>query len=164
MIDINRYYDERSENVMDFVEEENSSQMSLIYLLKMYAWYGQTKFATAFISKVYRNLAGLSNYPDTIRWREANESLTRLLFALELYRREHGGTYPESLDELRNGYIDELPLDPFSQQSFLYVLDDDRRGYLIYSVGSNGIDENGRNNNDTPKGDDVRRRIRLYGD
>ncbi|MDR0870754.1 MAG: type II secretion system protein GspG [Planctomycetaceae bacterium] len=107
---------------------------------------------------------GLANYLDAIRRSEADATLTRLLFALELYHREHGETYPESLDKLRNGYVDEIPLDPFSKQPFLYILDDDRRGYLIYSVGANGIDNNGRNNNDTTKGDDVRRRIRLTAD
>jgi hypothetical protein len=113
----------------------------------------------------------ISNDLGSFRWlneviqrRETNIMLCKFVFALELYRREHDGKYPESLDELRNGYMDELPLDPFSQQPFLYVLDEDRCGCLIYSVGSNGIDENGRNNNDTPRGDDVRRRIRSIAD
>ncbi|GHT26305.1 hypothetical protein FACS18942_03530 [Planctomycetales bacterium] len=162
MKDLNVYYDERSEKSMEFVDDKfEPSQISLVRLFKMFIWYGQPKCVTVLISNIFRDLMGLPNYPDAIRRSEADASLTRLLFVLELYRREHDEKYPESLDELHSGYIDEIPLDPFSKQPFLCVLDDDRRGYLIYSVGANGIDENGRNNNDIPKGDDVRRRIRL---
>jgi hypothetical protein len=32
-------------------------------------------------------------------------------------------------------------------------------GFLLYSVGPNGIDEEGRDRNDDPKGDDIRRRV-----
>jgi len=92
-------------------------------------------------------------------WRQETEVLlTRLLFALEAYHRDTG-SYPDVLDDLLGRYIDEIPLDPFSGESFRYILEPP--GYLLYSVGPNGMDEDGRDRSDTPKGDDIRRRVPL---
>ena len=64
--------------------------------------------------------------------------------------------HPDALDDLRGRFLDEIPLDPFSGEAFRYVVESE--GFLLYSVGPNGIDEEGRNQQDIPKGDDVRRR------
>ena len=85
----------------------------------------------------------------------AHVSLTHLVFALEAYRRDNGD-YPDGLDALRERYIAEIPIDPFSGKAFRYVKEGEN--YLLYSVGSNGVDDEGRNHNDEPKGDDIRRR------
>ena len=87
---------------------------------------------------------------------QAHVSLTHLVFALEAYRRDNGG-YPDELDALQERYIAEIPLDPFSGEAFRYVKEDEK--YLLYSVGPNGIDNEGRNHSDEPKGDDIRRRF-----
>jgi len=73
--------------------------------------------------------------------------------------RDNDGKYPEALDDLLGRFISGIPLDPFSGEPFRYVLEE--RGYLLYSVGPNGIDEEGRGYSDTPRGDDIRRRVPL---
>ena len=60
--------------------------------------------------------------------------------ACERYRRKHG-KLPEQLDELVPEFLPEVPIDPYSGQPFQYVVRDDE--YLVYSVGSNRIDEGG---------------------
>jgi hypothetical protein len=160
MKDINRKFDKINEKGLESIIKTDSSNKKLI-IEKTFLLRGLLGTIPSCIAIIYDDSDFLEMLYKKIQHREVAVMLSKLLFSLELYRREHEGKYPESLDELRNGYIDVIPFDPFSEQPFLYVLDDDRRGCLIYSVGSNGIDENGRNNNGTPKGDDVHRRIRL---
>ncbi len=62
---------------------------------------------------------------------------TRLRAAVELYQRRHGET-PESLDQLvSDGILDEIPIDPYSKESFRYS---DNK---IYSVGPDTEDGKG---------------------
>jgi hypothetical protein len=81
------------------------------------------------------------------------------MFALEAYQRDHDGNYPATVEDLRGRFINEIPLDPFSGDLFRYVVEES--GFLLYSVGPNGMDEEGRGNGDTPKGDDIRRRMPI---
>jgi hypothetical protein len=63
-----------------------------------------------------------------------------LVLALELYRGEHG-EYPEALSDLVPAYIEELPEDPFSGESFRYrPLEAD---YLLYGIGHDAEDDGG---------------------
>jgi hypothetical protein len=72
--------------------------------------------------------------------------------ALEAFRAERGG-YPASLAELAPAYLDEVPVDTMDPDggplSYLASYDsdapaDERRPYLLYSVGWDGEDEGGR--------------------
>ena len=67
--------------------------------------------------------------------------LTRLAAALAVYRAEQGA-YPEQLADLVPGVLSKLPVDLYSEKSFLYERKDDG-GYLLYSVFENGIDDGG---------------------
>jgi hypothetical protein len=69
--------------------------------------------------------------------------LLQLEFSLLAWRAEHGG-WPESLAELVPTIIPAVPADPFSPDGhpLRYVLKGD--SYLLYSVGWNGIDEQGQ--------------------
>jgi len=72
--------------------------------------------------------------------------------ALAAYRAHHGG-YPEMLADLVPEYVDEVPRDVFTNDELRYArIDDD---YLLYSVGPNGEDEEGRTSDSRPVGDDV---------
>ena len=75
----------------------------------------------------------------------------RIGFALTAYRAEKG-KYPRLLDELVPNYLSELPLDKFSDEPFIYIPRE--KGFLLYSVGSNGRDDGGRVTNGG-KEDDV---------
>ena len=61
------------------------------------------------------------------------------------------------LDDLAPKYMKTIPNDLFADQPLTYRPTAD--GYLLYSVGINGKDEDGRWTDDEPKGDDLRVRM-----
>lgn len=68
--------------------------------------------------------------------------LTKLAFALALYRAGHG-EYPVKLAEIVPQYVAELPKDVFNNDADLHYTRKDG-SYLLYSVGINGRDDGGR--------------------
>ncbi len=78
-----------------------------------------------------------------------NFELTKLAFSLSAYRADHG-EYPAKLDELSPKYAAEIPRDVFTAEKLHYRRDGD--GYLLYSVGSNQIDDGGRSSADDQEG------------
>ncbi|HTU89104.1 MAG TPA: hypothetical protein VMF69_03310 [Gemmataceae bacterium] len=89
---------------------------------------------------------------------EQNQNNLYVAFALAAYHRHHG-RYPKNLDALTPKYIDKIPKDLFSDKPLIYRPSDN--GYLLYSVGVNGRDEQGRSYNDRPQGDDLTIRMPL---
>jgi hypothetical protein len=92
---------------------------------------------------------------------ERSEQVQRNLqvaFALAAYRSDNAG-YPAKLAELAPKYLAEVPGDLFSGKALVYRPAPD--GYLLYSVGVNGKDEEGRWTDDDPPGDDLRVRMPL---
>ena len=81
-----------------------------------------------------------------------------LAFALARYQREHGH-YPKELAALAPKYLERIPQDLFSGQPLIYRPKEN--GYLLYSVGVNGKDEDGRGYEDVPPGDDLSVRMPL---
>ncbi|HMC65738.1 MAG TPA: hypothetical protein VKI65_12430, partial [Gemmataceae bacterium] len=75
-----------------------------------------------------------------------------LAFALAAYQRAHG-RYPAKLEALVPKYLAEIPVDLFSGKPLTYRPSKD--GYLLYSVGVNGRDDEGRGPLDDPRGDDL---------
>jgi hypothetical protein len=88
--------------------------------------------------------------------REQSERNLYVAFALAAYQRDHE-RYPAKLDELAPSYLEKVPDDLFSGKPLIYRPDE--KGYLLYSVGVNGIDEDGRGPDDDPRGDDISVRI-----
>jgi tRNA A-37 threonylcarbamoyl transferase component Bud32 len=81
-----------------------------------------------------------------------------LAFALACYHKDQG-RYPEKLDALAPAYLREIPLDLFTGKGLIYRPAE--KGYLLYSVGSNGLDDQGRTADDNPPGDDLAIRMPL---
>jgi hypothetical protein len=77
----------------------------------------------------------------------------RVAFALAGYRAEHKA-YPKALDELAPKYLAKVPGDLFTGKALTYR--PMGTGYLLYSFGQNGKDEEGRWFDDEPRGDDPR--------
>ena len=73
-------------------------------------------------------------------------------FALKAHQTDFG-SYPDSLEILAPKYIAEIPIDLFSGEALKYAKISD--GYLLYSVGENAQDENGRSFDANPQGDDL---------
>lgn len=76
---------------------------------------------------------------------------TRVMIALERHRLAHG-SYPETLESLAPGSLAEAPIDPWSGVPLEYRLvdpaaDPQGRGYLLYSVGADKMDDGAVNLN-----------------
>ncbi len=79
-----------------------------------------------------------------------------LAFALAAHFADHKA-YPAKLADLAPKYAAKLPDDVFSGKVLVYKLT--AKGYLLYSVGVNGIDDGGQSYGDDPKGDDMAVRV-----
>ncbi len=74
--------------------------------------------------------------------------LTKLALALAEYNVDHG-SYPPTLADLTPKYFAKIPQDIFSVDDLHYTQQGD--GYLLYSVGPNGVDDGGKTDDDTPQ-------------
>ena len=92
---------------------------------------------------------------DRARQTKAN---LHLAFALACYQHEHGD-YPRKLETLAPKYLAKIPGDLFSGKVLIYC--PAAGGYLLYSIGVNGKDEQGRTSEDDPPGDDLVVRMPL---
>ncbi|MFC1603544.1 hypothetical protein ACFL5F_00830 [Planctomycetota bacterium] len=90
------------------------------------------------IRRLMRAMYGVSEF--TYR-REALYQATIVTLALKHCRLEKN-EYPETLSELiAAGFLDELPMDPYSDKPLVYKKTDD--DFIIYSVGRNFTDDGG---------------------
>lgn len=71
---------------------------------------------------------------------QAQVNSLRAALACERFRLAQG-KWPTALDALVPQYLSAIPLDPFSGQPLLYRLLPD--GVVIYSIGANGVDDQG---------------------
>jgi hypothetical protein len=81
--------------------------------------------------------------------------LSQVALALDAYHSDHDN-YPDRLADLAPKYLTELPKDRFSDSDLIYRREGN--GYLLYSVGPNGKDDDGKSHyNDPPdqNGDDI---------
>src|SRR5262245_6025607 len=86
------------------------------------------------------------------------EQNLHLAFALAAYHKDNG-RYPAKLADLAPKYIASVSNDIFTDKPLIYKPTD--KGYLFYSVGVNGKDEDGRWVDDDPRGDDPGVRMPL---
>jgi hypothetical protein len=97
-------------------------------------------------------VAGLRNVQAGADRTRQLEDNVQVAFGLAAYRRDRGG-YPKALNALAPRYLAKVPEDRFSGKALVYRPSPD--GYLLYSVGVNGKDEQGRGPEDEPPGDDL---------
>jgi hypothetical protein len=86
------------------------------------------------LSPLYRILAGHAN-------RLAQLRCAATALAAERFRLQHG-RWPESTDELVPEFLESAPVDPFTDTAMHWQVD--AEGLTIYSVGENGLDDNGQ--------------------
>ena len=72
---------------------------------------------------------------------EIHAQNARQALALKRYKQAHG-QYPDQLQQILSGEFKELPRDSFNGEPFHYKKEGD--GFLLYSVGRNGIDDGGQ--------------------
>jgi hypothetical protein len=71
----------------------------------------------------------------------ARVRVAQAALAVERYRRVHAESLPDSLAELVPAYLDAPPLDPIDGQPLRFTKL--AKGYVIYSIGSDGKDNGG---------------------
>jgi hypothetical protein len=71
----------------------------------------------------------------------------KIAIGLAAYRDEVG-RYPTTLDELVPSYLAAVPIDLFAERPPVYRVT--ATGYLLYSIGPNGKDDDGRTHEDDP--------------
>ena len=161
MAEVNRQYDEMELRFFNNRPNLNGGNETFGKgnLLKTFVWYGKIGAGPIMSGRIMSRLLEFTElFWVTPKHRQVGISLLRLQFALEAYKREHDGNYPGKLEDLPGI---EIPLDPFSGKPFRYIMEpaeDGKPGFLLYSVGPNGVDDEGRYYDDFPKGDDIRRR------
>jgi len=72
---------------------------------------------------------------------EADLNVARIGIGCKIYK-NYKGRFPEKISDLVPDILPEEPLDPFTGKPYIYRLEDD--GFIVYSVGSNQKDDNGR--------------------
>jgi hypothetical protein len=82
----------------------------------------------------------------------------QLAFALAAYQRDHG-RYPAKLDEVAPKYLPKVEPDLFTGKPLVYR--PMNNGYLLYSFGVNGQEDEARSYDDEPRGDDLPVRMPL---
>jgi hypothetical protein len=69
--------------------------------------------------------------------------LARTACAVERFKLAAGGTYPTTLDEITPRFLQEIPVDLYSKDAETLKFELRGNRYTLYSVGGNGIDDNG---------------------
>jgi hypothetical protein len=71
---------------------------------------------------------------------ETRSGLTVISLALAAWKVDHG-TFPDGMDSLSPEYLNPVPLDPFTDQPFIYRRTE--KGYILYSLWWNLKDDGG---------------------
>jgi hypothetical protein len=85
-------------------------------------------------------MAQRNNIAWSFVFRQNMHEVVRLQLALAIFRGKHGGTLPRRLEDLvKDGILKELPVDHFTDESFIY----DPLREIFYSAGEDMIDSGG---------------------
>ena len=88
----------------------------------------------------------------------AGHQVLQVAFALAASQRDHK-CYPKQLAELTPKYLDRVPDDLFTGKPLAYHPSE--TGFLLYSVGPNGKDDEGRTAGEPQPGDDIAVRVAV---
>ncbi|HZL35247.1 MAG TPA: hypothetical protein VFC78_08050 [Tepidisphaeraceae bacterium] len=83
----------------------------------------------------------LTNCQQSVEAVRMENRLSQVALALAAYKAEHGG-YPKRLEALAPAYLAAVPLDLFVDKPLVYAAA--AKGYTLYSVGPNMIDDGGK--------------------
>lgn len=136
------------------IEEDLNEARDPMSLGKSLLGKGPGKVVTEKIGQVF--LALLAP-PFSAAWESEDRTrltlqMTQVALALAAYRSDHG-SYPDRLARLVPEYLEEMPRDLFADGELRYERDGE--DYVLYSVGPNGQDEEGRDWDSDSSGDDV---------
>ena len=96
------------------------------------------KYASAFPLNEF--MPAIDNVPGHVHELRMKRDATLVAIALEQWRREHG-RWPERLEQLVPKHLEAVPSDQFDGLDLRYLAKSE--GPLLYSVGRDGLDEDG---------------------
>lgn len=136
------------------IDEKFNEARDPMSLAKSMLGKGPGKVVTEKIGQVFLALLGPSF---STAWQSEDRTrltlqIAQVTLALAAYRADHR-SYPDGLAQLVPDYVDEVPRDLFADAELRYERDGE--DYVLYSVGPNGQDEEGRDHRGDPSGDDV---------
>ncbi len=85
-------------------------------------------------------MPAIDHFPGQVHEVRLERDATLVVIALEQWRREHGN-WPERLEQLVPKYLEAVPADQFDGRNLRYLARSE--GLLLYSVGRDGLDEDG---------------------
>jgi len=85
-----------------------------------------------------REVFGESFLLQNIAYHAAKNRVALVAIALEQFRRQRGRP-PKELSDLVPQFLAELPIDPQTNEPLVYLLDDDGKGYIVYSRSGPGL-------------------------
>jgi len=108
--------------------------MNITELMNAYSTNATSEVAQAILANWTKALRTHFDY-------EARLAVLRTALAVERYRLAHDGKFPPSLNALVPAYLREVPRDPFDEQPLRFK--PLSPGYVIYSIGADGVDDGG---------------------
>lgn len=108
---------------------------------RAFGWHGQLLQILAEIAVPESELTN-SAFLDACNRELAEMRLLRMELAIQAWRATRG-RLPESLGEMVPAYLTEIPVDPMAPTAAALQYRQVGDGYLLYSVGHNGIDDGG---------------------
>ncbi len=87
-------------------------------------------------------LPAMSNLDTSVTREQAKQACLIVILAAHAYHRDHG-EFPEKLEDLRGGYLDELPADPFGKTGeAIHYRRIGERG-VVWSIDDDQVDDGG---------------------
>ncbi|KPK80528.1 MAG: hypothetical protein AMJ81_11940 [Phycisphaerae bacterium SM23_33] len=149
----------KREHAFDQLQEEldalcrKTRTRGRILLLKLAGWPCRKRLsrelANVLVSLLVPSLSRVSLLQDACR---THVNLENIALAIAAYRAEKG-RWPAQLKDLSPAYLKEVPPDRFTGKPLIYKLQP--KGYVLYSVGPNMVDDEGRGWNGETVGDDI---------
>jgi hypothetical protein len=112
-----------------------------VWMQQSYGWFSHLWLLLSEFTGDY-DFVDLGDLDEPFLREQAEMRLLIAELALQAYRHKHG-QLPTWLDELVPEHLTEAPIDPLSPDSSPLKYRRTNDGYLLYSVGFNGIDEGG---------------------
>jgi len=141
-------------NILEHIDKPRHARPPQTSMMKLFQTAPSTSSDKTTLSTeeieawIRRSLGARTLYPslatadDAAGREEALQAALEIALAVQIYHREQG-EFPEKLENLLNGILDELPADPYGKAGEMMRYRRDPTGFTVWSVGPNGTDDGG---------------------
>jgi hypothetical protein len=126
---------------LDGIDVHKADFYQYVFGHKLFTFVSSPKYKGKILGTIAADK--ILNFADyDIFYGQINRDFAKIALGLQRWKKQHG-TWPDSLDQLAPEFLEVIPKDVISQQDFVYRKENS--SFLLYSVGSNGIDDGGSN-------------------